>query len=71
MDYLVYVLIAIIAFNLGFVAGSWFKHRLISYAGTILVSKSEDKIVYSLELVGNPEELQFEDEVMFKVDVSK
>lgn len=37
------------------------------YYGTIFVSKDDDKIMYSLELEGDPELLQYQEQVLFKV----
>jgi len=37
------------------------------YSGTIHVKKTEDKIIYSLELEHDPEELETKKEVVFKV----
>ncbi len=73
MDILIYVLILLTSLVIGILASrlehKWlFKNK--KYSGTIFVSKNEDKIVYSLELENDPEQLQFEKEVTFKVESS-
>ncbi len=70
MEILIYVLIAFAAGTAGFLVRGWFSHKIKNYSGTISVNKDEDKIVYSLELYGDPEELQFKNEVVFKVNAS-
>ena len=42
------------------------KNRM--YSGTINVLKSDDKIVYSLELEHDPEELEHKQDVVFRVN---
>jgi len=39
------------------------------YDGNIVVSKDEEKIIYSLELDEDPETLQFKKKVIFKIVV--
>jgi len=59
-----------IAFCLGVLVGTivvlFLKNRM--YSGTINVMKTDDKIVYSLELEHDPEELQHKQDVKFKVN---
>lgn len=64
----------IIAFYLGAFAG-FILHRWLgrksSYSGTISVSRTPDKTLFSLELEGDPEEIAYKDEVVFKVETSE
>jgi hypothetical protein len=59
-----------VAFCLGVLVGTivvlFLKNRL--YSGTINVMKSDDKIIYSLELEHDPEELEHKQDVRFKVN---
>jgi hypothetical protein len=43
--------------------------RSIGYSGVINVTKTADKTLYLLELSGEPEELENEREVLFKVNI--
>lgn len=67
------ILFAILIFNFGILIGLLLKSWLAkekAYSGTIIVSKDEGKLIYSLELNDNPEKLQYNDEVLFKIDSS-
>ena len=70
MQILLYVLIFYFGLVCGILIRMWlsYVHR---YTGTILVSKDGDKIVYSLVLEDDPENLQFQEEAVFKVDLLK
>jgi len=65
------VILALIAsFSLGTMVGyicRVFLVRKTGYTGTILVTQTEDKKIFSLELAGDPEDLEDEDEVIFRV----
>lgn len=50
---------------------SWWLKSRKSYSGTIFVTETEEKTLYSLELEEYPEELRFKQEVVFKVDASE
>jgi hypothetical protein len=45
-----------------------YKLKKKKYIGNIVVSKDEEKTIFSLELNGNPEDLIFMKEVLFKVE---
>jgi hypothetical protein len=47
-----------------------YSSKVRSYSGTIKVIRQENKLVYSLELDEDPEELEHMNEVIFKVDTS-
>ena len=68
------ILMWVFAFALGILIGvlleKWKSHRS-RYSGTILVTESEEKTLYSLELDEYPENLKFKKEVVFKVDASE
>lgn len=66
--------IGILIFSFGVGIGfliSWQSYRSKESSGTIFVHKNEEKIVYSLELDDNPENLEFKKVVVFKVNASK
>jgi hypothetical protein len=50
----------------GYIVRVFLAHRM-RRSGTILVTKTEDKKIFSLVLDGDPEDLENQDEVMFKV----
>jgi len=54
----------------GILLNKWWARR-DRYSGTILVTESEEKTLYSLELDEYPENLKFKKEVVFKVDASE
>jgi hypothetical protein len=56
----------------GIFLGWWTGNRLRSYSGVIIAvpNEEEGKIIYSLILFDNPENLIFEKEVLFRVDTS-
>lgn len=65
-----YTIIAFVVFIAGFILGYVVRFglsRAKKYAGVLRVTKEEDKRVYSLEIVGDPSDLEFEDEIVFKV----
>ena len=59
-----------VAFCLGVLVGTivvlFLKNRM--YTGTINVMKSDDKIIYSLELDKSPEDIEHKKDVVFKVN---
>jgi hypothetical protein len=65
--------LVIIAFTAGIFAGYLARVFLakkiheMNYAGTMLVVKTPEKTIFSLELEGDPEALETQDEVIFKV----
>ena len=52
----------------GFFLGMWVTFKP-AYVGTILVSKKEEGTIYSLVLEDNPELIELEKEVLFKIDI--
>jgi hypothetical protein len=74
MDLIFLILGIVLVFFLGLSIGFWLSWWLRAHGdfdGVIFVKREQDKIVYSLELHGDPEELEFMDEVIFKVDTSE
>lgn len=67
---IIYVLIYSFGLGVGFFLKWWLGYRA-SYTGTIYVTKTQEKTLYSLELNEYPEEIVFKKEVVFKVDASQ
>lgn len=65
--YQVAITVAIIAYFAGMAFQRWYGKRN-GYAGTIVVTKTPEKLLYSLE-VDNPEEIALHKIVIFKVNV--
>lgn len=63
------VLIFLVGALFGFGLEWWLKSRN-SYYGVIVVSEAPERIIYTLELSGDPEQMMYEDKVIFKVDSS-
>jgi hypothetical protein len=64
------ILALIAAFTLGTFIGyicRVFLVRKTGYTGIILVTQTEEKKIFSLELSGDPDDLEDQDEVIFKV----
>jgi hypothetical protein len=74
MQYLIYVVIFSVGVIIGFLVNSYLKARFFDYntSGTILVSTDPlgEKLIYSLVLDEDPEQLRFKELVIFKVDAS-
>jgi hypothetical protein len=73
MSTITVILIGFGLYTLGMIVGFVLRKWLIdqkSHSGVIYITRDEDKILYSLELKENPEELVFMDEVIFKIDTS-
>lgn len=67
-------LIACVIFYVGFQAGHFFhkwQMRKDGYSGVMLVTKTDEKTLYSLELWDLPEMLEFKKEVIFKIQPSE
>lgn len=71
-DILVYIVGILFAFSLGFVLGTIYINKIKRYAGTIVVTYDEDleRLLYSMELDTDPNDLQYEHEVTFRIDAS-
>lgn len=68
------ILFAFLILYLGMFMGfclRWWLEKDKSYGGTIVVSKDKDKLIYSLELIDDPEKLQYNDRILFKIDSSR
>jgi hypothetical protein len=68
------ILVFIGAFWLGIVVGFILKSFLVSRAkvsGTIFVTRSDEKLLYSLVLEDYPESIEFKKQIVFKVDASE
>jgi hypothetical protein len=55
---------------MGFLVRAWIAHRE-SYSGTIFITHSEEKTLYSLELNEYPELIELKKQIVFKVDASE
>lgn len=67
---IVYIIIGW-AFFLGVATGYLIRVALAkarAYAGIIQVKREDDKLSYTIELVDDPWNLQFEQEVLFKIE---
>jgi len=75
MQYVIYTVIFVVAFSLGFLVNSYLKARFLDFntSGVIVVDTDETsgKIVYSLILDDDPEQLRFKELVIFKVEPSE
>jgi hypothetical protein len=67
---LIYIAIFYAGVFTGYVIRTLVQSRFRDYTGTIVVSKRDHKTVYSLILDDYPERIQFEREVVFKVEAS-
>jgi hypothetical protein len=70
MTILMWAFACVLGITIGILLEKWRAHRN-RYSGTILVTESEEKTLYSLELDEYPENLKFKKEVVFKVDASE
>ena len=70
MTILMWAFACILGIVIGILLEKWRAQRN-RYSGTILVTESEEKTLYSLELDEYPENLKFKKEVVFKVDSSE
>lgn len=52
----------------GFILRSWLGTKK-SYDGVIVITKSLDKQLYSIELADDPEMIMFEENILLKVEV--
>jgi hypothetical protein len=70
MTVVIYVVLFWAGALLGFFLSWWMMSKLKSYSGVIIAipDEVEDKIVYSLILFNNPENLIYQKEVLFRVD---
>ena len=64
------ILLSLLAFSLGTLCGYIIRVFLVhktEYGGAILITQTEDKKIFSLELDVDPDVLEDQDEVLFKV----
>ena len=64
------ILLFFLVFSFGTLCGyicRVFLVRKMGYSGVILISQTEDKKIFSLELNSDPDDLEDQDEVIFKV----
>lgn len=66
MEILYYFLFIFFGTLIGMILGRWLVKEKV-YGGSIIVKKESGKIVYTLVLRNDPEQLQFMDRVLFKV----
>lgn len=64
-----YIAVASLMFLGGYVTAVIFQ-RTKSYFGVIKVIREDDRVLYSLEIPGDPSDLEHESEVTFKVEAS-
>ena len=63
----------ILAFATGLIMGlvvHFLLDRLTEYSGVMLIDKSEERTTYSLELHDDPVNLEYKQEIIFKVKTS-
>jgi hypothetical protein len=70
MHYLGYILAYSLGLWIGFLIRALIARRE-RYSGTIHITHSERKTLYSLELDDYPESIEFKKQVVFKVDASE
>lgn len=70
MGILWYILVYCLGVLAGFLLRSWIAHRE-QYSGTIHITHSEEKTLYSLELEEYPESIEFKKQIVFKVDAAE
>lgn len=72
MQILIYIGIFWLGVTVGVFLAAFLFHRFRTYSGTIIVDTDDftEKTVYSLVLDDYPEKLEFQKEVVFKVDSS-
>lgn len=61
------ILLYILIFNIGVIAGFLAKERFTRYGGAIVMTVNEERILYSLELYDEVEKLEPGASVTFKV----
>ena len=66
---LLYSLFFWLGLLVGILVRSWLQHRT-DYSGTIQVTRSAEKTLYSLVLDDYPETIEFKKNVLFKVEAS-
>lgn len=65
-------MLIILAFLIGFALGILVRFSIKKYAGSIVIYEKEDGVkLYSLEMDGDPEELDKMKEVTFRIGSSK
>lgn len=70
MGILWYILVFSFGMLTGFSLRAWIAHRE-QYSGTIHITHSEEKTLYSLELNEYPETIEFKKQIVFKVDAAE
>lgn len=70
MGILWYILVFSFGVWIGFLLRAWIAWRE-QYSGTIHITHSEQKTLYSLELDEYPESIEFKKQVVFKVDAAE
>lgn len=66
--------IYIFILSIGFMGGFLLKvllSRRTNYSGILVITKHEEKTIYSLELDENPDDFEFKKKVVFKVQTSE
>lgn len=70
MNIVILVIGGFIVLYLGCMIGFFVRGLFLGYSGVMIVTRTDDKLVYSLELHEDPEEFQLRREVIFKVQTS-
>lgn len=68
MQYFIYILVFGLGVFVAFLIDGWLTRR-IRYSGTIVITKSPAKTLFSLEMSEDPLPLEFKKAVIFKVEV--
>jgi len=70
MSIIIYIVIFYFGLMAGYILRSYVSKRFLDYTGTIVVTKKEEKTVYTLELDDYPERIMFQKQVVFRVEPS-
>jgi len=71
MAIIIYVVIFYFGLMAGFILRGYVSARFRDYTGTIVVTKKEEKTVYSLILDDYPDKIEFQKQVVFRVEPSE
>jgi hypothetical protein len=71
MAIIIYIVIFYFGLMAGYILRSYVSKRFLDYTGTIVVTKKEEKTVYTLVLDDYPEKIEFQKQVVFRVEPSQ
>lgn len=66
MQYVYYILVFYFGVAGGFFLKVWLNKKK-AFGGTIYVKEAPDKTVYTLEVTNDPENLKYQDQILFKI----